>query len=78
MKWTEFYMGQSQPPGSSFPQGFTCRVIQSGLLSLATAGLSRSGLPSLATAEDDLDCKGLDSLLSLLLSLIRSAFSSHC
>ncbi len=39
---------------------------RSGLLSLTTAGLSRSGLPSLATAEDDLDC-----LLLLLLNVVK-------
>ncbi len=36
MKWTEIFMGQSQPPGPPFPLGFTPRVLQLHVLPCRT------------------------------------------
>ncbi len=36
MKWTETFTEQSQPPGPSFPPGFTLRVIRCYVLPCKT------------------------------------------
>ncbi len=52
--------------------------LDTGLSSLTTAGLSRSGLSSLATADNVRNGRDLDCLLSLLLRMIWTVFSRYC
>ncbi len=44
----------------------------------ASSSRVQSGLPSLTIAEDDLDCRDLDYLLSLLPRTIQTVFSHYC
>ena len=85
MKLAEIFMEESGPKGRHFPVGFIPQALQlyeqaakrerwgdnltGKQNSLMTVRKSRSGLPSLTTADDSHP----DCLLSLLLSLIRSA-----
>ena len=97
MKWTETFTEQSQPPGPSFPPGFTHRVLRRYALPCKTLsswpkvarfseGVKKARQGDYSTSEQNASPtvdnsrphhleSHQDSLLSLLLTMICSAFS---